>query len=175
MSKETEREAGSGRLGTLRANAPAVGLMILGLLAVYCPLALFGGEQSLLGIDYNNIHERRIRYAQEAFAAPGGHLPAWYTRELMGTPFWSNLQSFPLVPSRLAVFWLEPTILFSVAVNLAAILAALFTYLYLRKLELGRLASAVGGWTFAASGYFASRMLAGHLPLLEAFRALPLL
>ncbi|HEV8112281.1 MAG TPA: YfhO family protein [Planctomycetota bacterium] len=175
MRKQTEPQIGSGRPESLRANAPAVGLMILGLLAVYCPLALFQGDQALLGIDYNNIHERRIRYAQEALGAAGGHLPAWYTRELMGTPFWSNIQSFPLVPTRLAVFWLDPSILFSAAVCLAAILAALFTYLYLRKMELGRVASAVGGWTFAASGYFASRLLAGHLPLLEAFGALPLL
>jgi hypothetical protein len=149
--------------------------MIVGLLALYCPLALFGGGQSVLGIDYNNIHERRIRYAQEALSASGGHLPAWYTRELMGSPFWSNIQSFPFLPTRLAVLWIDPAILFPVAVNLSAILAALFTYLYLGKLGLGRVASAVGGWTFAASGYFASRMLAGHLPLLEAFGALPLL
>ncbi len=152
------------------AHAPAVAAMIVGLLALYCPVAIFGGGQSVLGIDYNNIHERRIRYAQEALAANGGHLPAWYTRELMG-----YIQSFPFVPTRLAVFWIDPAILFPVAVNLAAILAAFFTYLYLHKVGLGRVASAVGGWTFAASGYFASRMLAGHLPLLEAFGALPLL
>jgi hypothetical protein len=158
----------------LRANAPALALMVLGVLALYCPLGIFDGRQTLLGIDFNNIHEHRIRYAQQALSS-SGRLPAWYTRELMGSPFWSNLQSFPIVPTRLLVFWLDPSILYAVAVNLAAVLAAVFTYLYLRTLELGRLAAAAGGWTFAASGYFASRLLAGHLPLLEAFGALPLL
>src|SRR5262249_27109537 len=103
------------------------------------------------------------------------HLPAWHTRELMGSPFWSNIQSFPFLPTRLAIFWIDPEVLFPVAVNLSAILAALFTYLYLRKLGLGRVGAAAGGSTFAASGSFASRLLAGPLPLLEAFCALPLL
>lgn len=136
---------------------------------------MFGGGQTLLGIDYNNIHQHRIRYAQEALFGKQGHLPAWHTRELMGSPFWSNIQSFPFVPTRLAIFWVDPQVLFPIAVNLSAILASLFTYLYLRKLGLGRVGAAVGGWTFAASGYFASRLLAGHLPLVEAFGALPLL
>jgi hypothetical protein len=37
------------------------------------------------------------------------------------------------------------------------------------------LAAAAAGFTFAASGFFASRVMAGHLPLLEAYPALPLL
>ena len=32
-----------------------------------------------------------------------------------------------------------------------------------------------GRWTFACAGYFSSRVMAGHLPLLEAYPALPLL
>jgi len=168
-----EPEASSGR--GLRAEALAVAIMVLGLLAIYCPPYLFGGKQSLQGIDYGSIHERRIRYAQEALGTGTGGLPAWYSRELMGTPFWSNIQSFPFVPSRLALLWIDPEILYPVAVNLAAVLAALFTYLYLRRVGIGRVASTAGGWTFAASGYFASRVLAGHLPLLEAFASLPLL
>lgn len=166
---------GSARVRGLGARVAAAGAMLLGLLVLYCPPGLFGGGRSLVGLDYPQIHEHRIRYAQEALFSNGGHLPAWHTRELMGSPFWSNIQSFPFVPARLAVFWIDPEILFPVAVNLSAILAALFTYLYLRKLGLGRVGSAAGGWTFAASGYFASRILAGHLPLLEAFCALPLL
>jgi hypothetical protein len=39
----------------------------------------------------------------------------------------------------------------------------------------GRLGAAVAGWTFACCGFFASRVMAGHLPLLEAYAGLPLL
>lgn len=149
--------------------------MILGLLALYCPWQLLDGRHTLLSVDYGQIHGRRIRYAQEALFGQDGHLPAWSTRELMGAPFWSNLQSFPFLPTRLALLGVDPGILYPIAVNLGAILAALFTYLYLRRLSLGRLAAATAGWTFSASGFFASRVLCGHLAILEAFGALPLL
>jgi hypothetical protein len=149
--------------------------MLLGLLVVYCPPQVLDGSGSLLGVDYNNIHARRIAYAQEALSDPAPHLPAWHTRELFGSPFWSNVQSFPFLPTRLVLLGLDPSSLYSVAVILAAALAALFTFLFCRKLGLGLLASAASGWTFSASGFFASRVLLGHLPLLEAYPALPLL
>jgi hypothetical protein len=47
--------------------------------------------------------------------------------------------------------------------------------LYSRKVGLGVAGAAVAGWTFACSGYYASRVAAGHLPLLESYPALPLM
>src|SRR5262245_17587962 len=73
-----------------RLDLAAVAALALGIVLLYFPAEVLGGESTLQGIDYNNIHERRIRYAQEAFDAPGAGLPGWYTRELLGTPFWSN-------------------------------------------------------------------------------------
>jgi hypothetical protein len=156
-------------------DALACAVLAAAVLALYLPPALFSPGHALNGIDFGSIHDRRIAFAQETFARNGPHLPGWYPRELMGTPFWSNVQSFPFLPTRLALLWIPHDLVFSVAVSLAAILAAVFTYLFLRALDLGRIASVAGGWTFAASGFFASRVLAGHLPLLEAFASLPLL
>ena len=105
-------------------------------------------------------------------------MPAWYPRELLGTPFWSNLQNFPFIPTRLlVVLTMDPLgpLTYGIAVTLSAVLAALFTYLYLRKIGLGLTACAAAGWTFACSGFYASRVAAGHLPLLEGYPALPLL
>ncbi len=153
----------------------ACGVLAAAVVALYLPFGIFAPGHTLHGIDFESIHDRRIAFVQEAFARHGLHLPGWYPRELMGTPFWSNVQSFPFLPTRLALLWIPHDLVFPVAVNLAAILAALSTWLFLRRLGLGRIASVAGGWTFAASGFFASRVLAGHLPLLEAFAALPLL
>ena len=158
-----------------RKDAIAIAALVLGVLALYVPPALLAPGHSLLGIDFFTIHDRRIQFVQEYFGAHGAKLPGWYPRELMGTPFWSNIQSFPFLPTRLALLWIEHDLVFPVAVNLAAVLSAIFTFLFLRRLSLGRLAAAVGGWTFAASGFFASRVMAGHLPLLEAYGSLPLL
>lgn len=163
-----------------RLRGPGVvAVMVLAVIATYWPNAPPGAgpdsEWALHGTDFANLHARRLRYAQEALLGPLHTLPGWYTRELGGTPFWSNIQNFPLIPTRLPLLLMEPANAFGAGVQMAAVLAAVFTYLYGRRLGLGSVAAAAGGWTFAAAGFFASRVMAGHLPLLEAYPALPLL
>jgi hypothetical protein len=153
----------------------AVAVMVAGVLAVYCPPALLSGESVLYGMDFWALHLRRLEFAREHLAASPWTLPAWYPRELLGTPFRANLQSFPWIPTRLVLLPLDPSLNYAVGVNLAAALAALFTYLYGRAIGLGRAGAALGGWTFACAGFFAARVTVGHLPLLEAYPALPLL
>jgi hypothetical protein len=154
----------------------AIMIMFLAVLAVYWPPPA-QPDSVMIGSDYLQLHSRRMQFARDAIFASGQLLPAWYPREMLGTPFWSNIQNFPFIPTRLLLLTLEPNgpYTYAVAVNLSAILAALFTYLYMRRVGVGRTGSAVAGWTFACSGYYASRVAAGHLPLLEAYPALPLL
>jgi hypothetical protein len=155
------------------ATPLVVALMLLGVLWVYAPCRGLG--QQLVGIDYLTLHKHRIQYAQEALLGGDPHLPGWYTRELMGTPFWSNIQSFPFVPTRLVLLLFRSDVAYQVGIALAATLAALFTYLFCRSRDMSRLGAAAAGWTFACSGWFAARVMCGHLPLLEAYPALPLL
>src|SRR5262245_49085982 len=148
--------------------------MLVGVILLYLPAGIWRGDFSIYNFDFANLHQHRIQFVQEQLAATGS-LPAWYPRELCGTPFWSNAQNFPFIPTRLALIWLAPVKLFAVGAILSACLAAWFTYLYGRRLGWHPLAAAAAGWTFAAAGYYASRIAAGHLPLLEAYPALPLL
>jgi hypothetical protein len=153
----------------------AVTVMLVGVAALYHPWLVWSGGHSLFGSDYQEFHTHRIRYAGEALFGAHPYLPAWYSRELLGTPFWSNMQSFPFIPTRLLLLLVDPLQAYALGVNLAAALAALFTYLYCRSIGFARLAAASSGWTFAASGFFAARVMAGHLSLLEGYPALPLL
>jgi hypothetical protein len=165
--------AGRGRLGR---EMSGIVLMWIAVIALIWPGIPPGNVQ--IASDYQMLHQRRMSFAREALLGPNHVLPAWYPRELLGTPFWSNVQNFPFLPTRLLVLALfDPhwRYTFAVAFALAAILTALFTYLYCRRIGLGIVASAAGGWTFACCGYFVSRIAAGHLPLLEAFWGLPLL
>lgn len=148
--------------------------MLVAVLAVYLPPMLKGGSLSLLGLDYLQLHSHRLTYVQEALHKGQG-LPGWYTRELLGTPFWSNLQSFPWIPTRLFLLFWAPDHAFFVAVVMASLLAALFTFLYARRIGFTAFPAACAGWTFACTGFFASRILAGHLPVIEAYPALPFL
>jgi hypothetical protein len=149
--------------------------MLIGVLAVYSPLTLLSGDSSLYGMDFWALHLRRIQFVHENLSATSWTLPGWYPHELFGTPFWSNLQNFPWIPTRLVLLLFDPPFAYTVGVNLAAMLAASFTYLFGRAIGWGRPAAALAGWTFACAGFFAARVTVGHLPLLEAYPALPLL
>ncbi len=148
--------------------------MIAFVVAVYFPVPAAPDDNTVYASDYHQLHARRIRFAQDALATQG-MLPSWYPRELMGTPFWSNVQSFPFIPTRLVLLALDPLNAMTVGVQMAAVLAAAFTFLFTRRIGMGRVGAATAGWTFACAGFFASRVMAGHLPLLEAYPALPLL
>lgn len=153
----------------------SVVLLLFATEVVYVRPAFINGSSPLLGLDFYQLHIRRIAFAREALFGPRHTLPAWYPHELLGAPFAANLQNFPLIPTRLMLLLLDPSIAYGVGVAIAAALAALFTYLYCRRLRLSEVASVAAGWTFACAGYFACRVMAGHLPLLEAYPALPLL
>ncbi|MGD1070393.1 MAG: YfhO family protein [Bryobacteraceae bacterium] len=133
------------------------------------------GTEELFGSDYYQVHLRHIAFARDALFGARHTLPGWYHREFAGAPFAANLQSFPWIPTRFPLFLFDPEIAYTAGVAIAAGLAALFAFLYLRRAGLSRLAAVAAAWTFACAGYFSSRVTAGHLPLLEAYPALPLL
>jgi hypothetical protein len=154
----------------------AVGVMCAAVVLVYWNPTPDG--MMPLASDYHQLHKLRMRFARNALFGEGHSLPAWYPRELLGAPFWSNIQSFPFIPNRLLLllaFDPEGRYAYTFGITLSALLAALATYLFARKLRLGLIASSAAGFTFAACGYFSSRVAAGHLPLLEVFFALPLM
>lgn len=159
-----------------RAHPDAFWLLALtaGVLWMYAPPGLITGEV-LYGYDSFVLHVRRLEFAREHLFGPSPSLPGWYPREFLGTPFWSNLQNFPFIPTRLLLLLIDPWAAHGVGSILAAVLAAAFTFLFCRRLGIGALGAAVAGWTFACCGFFAARVMAGHLPLLEAYPALPLL
>ena len=157
-------------------SAISVAILLTLTAAVYLRPSIFLGNQALNGVDYFELHVKRIAFAQDALFGPAHFLPAWYPRELLGQPFSANLQSFPWIPTRLLLLLLSNARLhYQVGVLLAALLSALFTYLFCRRFGLSEVASVAAGWTFASAGFFASRVFAGHLPLLEAYPSLPLL
>jgi len=153
----------------------ALALMLLATEALYLPWYVLRGANTLYGWDYMFLHARRLAFAREALLGPGHQLPGWYPREMLGTPFAANLQDFPWIPTHLVLLLFDPDRAYAVAIALAAGLAALFTYLFCRRLGLSPIGAATAGWTFACSGFFASNVMVGHLVNLEAYPALPLL
>ncbi len=143
--------------------------------AVYLRPSILRGDEVLLGMDYLHLHIRRIAFARNALFGARHMLPGWNPQELLGMPFSANLQSFPWIPTRFALFLFDPAFAYAAGVAIAAALAAVFTYNFCRRSGLSVAGAAAAGWTFACAGFFTSRVAAGHLPLLEAYPALPLL
>lgn len=141
----------------------------------YLRPAILSGAGVLQGFDYYQLHIRRLRFAREALFGAQHRLPGWYTREALGTPFAANMHSFPWIPTRLVLLALDPAVAYAAGIAMAAALAALFTFLFARRAGLSLVGGFTAAGTFACAGYFASRVMAGHLPLLEAYPALPLL
>ena len=144
--------------------------------AVYLRPSILSGQMAMAGSDYLQLHKARMAFAEESLFGPRHTLPAWYPHELLGSPFAANMQSFPWIPTRLLLLCLfSPEMAYAPGVLMAALLASIFTFLFCRRAGLSDIGAAAAGWTFASAGYFASRVMAGHLPLLEAYPALPLL
>jgi hypothetical protein len=158
----------------LRTAFAVVSLLLLVAVFSLRP-GILRGVTALNGVDYDQMHVHRIRFARDALFGPAHTLPAWYPREVLGSPFLANLQSFPWIPSRLLLLPIDPSAAYAAGIFIAAGLSAVFTWLYCRQAGLSRLGAWVAAGTFACAGYFASRIMAGHLPLLEAYPALPLL
>jgi hypothetical protein len=164
------------RLRERRLACACVFAMIVLTEAVYLRPSILSGKMAMAGSDYLQLHKARMAFADEGLFGPRHTLPAWYPHELLGSPFAANIQSFPWIPTRLLLLLLfTPETAYAPGVLLAALLAALFAYLFCRRAGLSEVAAAASGWTFACAGFFASRVMAGHLPLLEAYPALPLL
>lgn len=148
-------------------------IMIVGVILLFAPPTVWSTHLALYGADFIQIHWPRLRFAQDALAQ--GFLPSWYPREFLGSPFWTNIQSFPWLPNRLLLLLLPGEVAHGVGVTLAALLASTATYLLGRRLNLAAWAAAISGFTFVAGGFFSARVLAGHLVLLEVYFCLPLL
>ena len=132
-------------------------------------------SHGLLNGDYYVLHARHLAFARDALFGPRHFLPGWYPRELLGAPFRANIQSFPWIPTRLVLLLFDPKLAYPVGVLIAAALASVSTYLFSMRIGLSNLGAIAAGWTFACAGFFSSRVMAGHLPMLEAYAALPLL
>ena len=156
-----------------RSSWPSLALLVLLTEVVYFPASVL--RAGLFGADYSELHGRHIEFAREALFGPGHFLPGWYPRDLLGAPFAANIQSFPWIPTRLILLLFDPQFAYGVGVAVAAALASIFTYLFCKRVGLSEVGAISAGWTFACAGFFASRVMAGHLPMLEAYPALPLL
>lgn len=118
-------------------------------------------------------------YPLYAFAARNlqqGVIPLWNPYQFGGMPFAADMQTGLFYPINLLAFLLVRPFSYQAMEGLAILhyfLAALFMYIYLRGLGIGRVGSFGGGAAFAFSGFTVAHL--GHLNMLSAAVWLPLI
>lgn len=82
-----------------------------------------------------------------------GLLPLWNPYEMAGKPHLANFQSSVFYPFNFILFLKPFTMFWSLFIFLQPVLAGVFTYLFLRHLNLRRSASLLGSITFSFSAF----------------------
>lgn len=82
-----------------------------------------------------------------------GHLPLWNPYSFSGSPLLANFQSAPFYPLNIFLFFLPLPLAWSVLIVLEPFLAVVFMYAYLRKIQCGPFAAAIGALAFSFSGF----------------------
>lgn len=82
-----------------------------------------------------------------------GNLPLWNPYSFSGTPLLANVQSAPFYPLNILFVFLPFPFAWGVLVVLQIILANVFTYFFLRHIQVGKVASLIGSLSFVFSGF----------------------
>lgn len=81
-----------------------------------------------------------------------GHIPFWTPYNFSGNPLLANFQSAVFDPINI-VFLLPFSFAWTVSIFLGPFLAGIFTFLFLREIKVGKIASIFGGIAFSFSSY----------------------
>ena len=105
-----------------------------------------------------------------------GEIPLWNPHQFCGTPFLANYQSGVLYPVNLAIYGIDPPQQMDVYLYVHFLIAAIFTYLLLRRLCVSPGGSVVSALAFTFSGFMSTRYgqptfvsTAAYIPVLLYF------
>lgn len=101
-------------------------------------------------------------------------IPLWNPNNFSGSPHLANFQSAVLSPFNVLFFVLPFLDAWSILILLQPLLAALFTYMYLREINSSKLASFLGAITFSFCGFMVVWMAYGLLSMAILFLPLSL-
>lgn len=102
-------------------------------------------------------------------------IPLWNPLEFSGTPFIANPSSGMIYPLTLIFFLIPVDLAFGYAFILNFILLGLFTYIFARSINIGKVGALAASISITFSGTVFSRIYPGHLFILDTFIWFPLI
>ncbi|MBI5118084.1 YfhO family protein [Candidatus Poribacteria bacterium] len=152
--------SGQKRIPSVGADVFSIALFLFAT-AVFWKLFVLGrlvipGPNSLSADMYAQFYPKFV-YGNVVLES--GHFPLWNPYEYCGVPFLATLHNEPCYPFKLLIFWVfPPHLAIQVFIAFHIFLAAVFTYLFFRAIQLSRSASFLGAliWAFSESLAFLS-------------------
>lgn len=150
----------------LKGHIPFPGDSLVGNFAPYNTQAYFGFAPGGVPNKAQGADVIREAYPWKTFVIDQlkkGEIPHWTPYNFSGNPIMANFQSAVFYPGN-ALFLVLPFMdAWTVLIFSAPFLAGFFTYLFLRELQLGKIASILGGVIFAFSSYMVVWMEYGNI------------
>jgi len=135
----------------------------------YFSYALFTGQIMANGDSFYYNYPLRLYYSN--FIKDG--LSLWLPYQFLGIPFFGSLQTGLLYPLNIIYFIIPAPHAFNISIIIHYSLAAFFTFLYLRLLNLKKYPAFLSGIVFAFCGSMISKI--GYTSMINAIIWLPLL
>ena len=101
-------------------------------------------------------------------------IPLWNPFSFGGEPFLGNSQSAMFYPLNI-LYFLSPDLIFGYVYLLDFFLLGLFTYLFAREIKLEKFSSFISAITMMFSGIVTTKILSGHIVIMDALIWFPLL
>lgn len=162
-------------LGTIRQAKSIYIIIIISLGAVFFnPIILHPDRMLYPSADIVNIYSIWRKFLVESIIQ-FKEIPLWIPSVFSGAPFIGNTQSGIFYPFTLFFFLIPIHLAFGYLFILDFILIGIFTYIYARSIKLGNFSSLVSAVTLMFSGVLTTRLIPGHLFILDTFTWFPLL
>ena len=157
----------AGRVHIGKGDRYALTLLVLLPIVVIVPFSVFG-HPLLQGDNLTQNYPLRVLVGEEMAA---GHLPTWNSLIWSGTPLLAGWNAGAMFPGTWLFALLPHLAAWTINELVAPVLGGVGTYLLLRRLGAGPLASCIAALAFAETGFMSGQVV--HLGLVQGTAMLP--
>lgn len=159
----------------IKEDGAAVAFLFVLAALYFFPVLTKGNDQVLSSIGADTwsqfFYWRRFAYATLGH----GELPLWNPYVFSGTPYIAGIQSAIFYPLNILYLLFDTPFAINLSITIHCFLASLFTYLFARYIDIGRIGSILSAITFTYGAPYFFHIYPGHLSIVSAVVWLPLM
>lgn len=160
---------------SIKEDGAAVAFLFVLAVLYFFPVLIEGNKRVLSSIGTDTwsqfFYWRRFAYATLGH----GGLPLWNPYVFSGTPYVAGIQSAIFYPLNILYLLFDTPFAINLSITIHCFLASLFTYLFARYIDIGRIGSILSAVTFTYGAPYFFHIYPGHLSIVSAVVWLPLM